>query len=157
MAVRLSPEMIELVESGVSTIVGSRDANLRPECTRGLGATVAPDGESVSVILYEPLAGRMLDNLRDNGLIAVTFSRIFDHRSIQLKGKVRTIRKGTPEDEAISDRYLNAFAEAVSLAGLPRSVVRRVHTKPSIVIELEPTDIFLQTPGKDAGRRMEEA
>ncbi|NUO50162.1 MAG: hypothetical protein HOV80_15015 [Polyangiaceae bacterium] len=156
MAVRLSPDMIEFVESGVSTIVGSRDANLRPECTRGLGSTVAADG-TVSVILYEPLADKMRANLEENGLIAVTFSRIFDHRSIQLKGTVRTIRKGTAEDEAISDRYVHAFAEAVSIAGLPRSVVRRVHTKPAIVVEIEPTDIFLQTPGKDAGRRMEGA
>jgi hypothetical protein len=157
MAVRLSREMIELIESGVSTIVGSRDSNLRPECTRGLGSTVSADGTTVSVILYEPLAKRMRDNLEENGLIAVTFSRIFDHRSIQLKGTVRTIRQGTAEDEAISGRYVIAFAEAVSLAGLPRSVVRRVRTKPAIVVELEPTDLFLQTPGKDAGRRMEGA
>lgn len=156
MAVRLSREMIELIESGVSMVIGSRDDALRPECLRALGATVSPGAETVSVYLQAFLAGRTRANFETNGLVAVTFSRILDHYTVQLKGKVRSVREATAEDEAMSDRYLVAFAEQLALAGLPRSVVRRVRTRPGLTVEIEPQEIFLQTPGAGAGRRLEQ-
>jgi hypothetical protein len=157
MAVRLTRDLVDFVESGVSIIIGSRDARLRPECARGLGAAVSADGTVVTALLHAPLAARMRANLEDNGLVAVTFSRILDHRTIQLKGRVVALREGSPDDDAIAARYLVAFAEQVSFAGLPRSVVRRVRTTPTLAIDFQPTDLFLQTPGPNAGRRMEDA
>ena len=156
-AIRLSREMMELIESGVSMVVGTRDQALRPECMRAMGATVCPGAESLKLYLQAQLAGRTRANLESNGLVAVTFSRIPDHHTVQLKGKVRSIREATAEDEAQSDRYLVAFAEQVALAGLPRSVVRCVRTRPSLTVEVEPHEIFLQTPGAGAGRRLDRA
>ncbi len=155
MGVSFSREMTELIESGVSILVGTRDAALVPDCMRGIGAAVLSSSR-VALYLYEPLAKRAIANIADNGLLAVTFSRIIDHRSIQLKGRVIQVRAATLDDEALSQRYLIAFSEQVALAGMPRSVIRRVHTSPGVVVELEATDAFLQTPGPGAGRRMGE-
>lgn len=157
MPAQLTREMIEFIESGVSMCVGSRDDDLRPEVARALGATVSADGATVSFYLQAPLAVKMRENLAKNGLVAVTFSRILDHRTIQLKGSVRSLRAATAADEADAHRYMTAFGEQLLLTGLPRSVVRRVRVSPGLVVTFAPTDIFVQTPGPGAGRRMEGA
>jgi hypothetical protein len=155
MPVRLSDELIDFLEGGVSITVGSRDAASRPECARGLGVTVGADRQTLTVFLNEALAGRMRADFEDNRQIAVGFSRIVDHRGVQLKGKVRNMRPATQAESAVQERYLAAFAEALSLAGLPRAVVRGLRLQPALAVELEVEDIFNQTPGAGAGRRME--
>jgi hypothetical protein len=127
----LSEELTELVESGVSILVGSCDADGRPEALRGLGARVSADRQRITVLLNGALAKRTRDNLADGGRLAVAFSRIYDHRTIQLKGRAVTLRDGSPEDEAIQQRYLVAFSEQVSVAGMPRSVVRHPRRGPA--------------------------
>lgn len=155
MGVLLTRDLIEHIEGGCSIAVASRDAELRPDCMRGFGATVSPDGAVITLYLYAPLARRMRANLEQNGCIAATFNRIVDHYTVQVKGRVRAIREATPADEETSSRYLVAFAEQVSLVGLPRSVVRRVRSRPAIAVEVEPLEAFLQTPGAGAGRKMD--
>lgn len=151
---RLSDELVELVESGVSMLVGTCDAAGRPEAVRGLGARVSEDRRRVTVMLNAALAARTRDNLLEHGRLAVAFSRIFDHRTIQLKGHVVSIRDGDPGDHALQERYVVAFAEQVSLAGLPRSVVRNVRLEPCLVVELEVDALFEQTPGPRAGEAL---
>lgn len=155
MSVRLSDELVDFLEGGVSILVGSRDAGLRPECARGLGVVIGADRQTMTVFLNEDLAARQRADFEDNRQIAVGFSRIVDHRSVQLKGVVTTIRPATEQENAVQERYAAAFAEALSLAGLPRSVVRNVRLTPALAVEFEISDIFNQTPGAGAGRRME--
>jgi len=155
MAILLGEPLVEFLESGVSIVVGSRDANNRPECARGLGVKVADDRRTLSLYLNAALAERMRADFADNGRIAIGFSRIVDHRAVQLKGRVIGMRPATEADHAVQDRYLAAFAEQVSYAGLPRSVVRSVRLRPALAVELEVDELFHQTPGPGAGRRIE--
>ncbi len=137
-------------------VIGSRDEQLRPEGLRAFGASVRPGAGTVAVYLQAKLADRTRKNLEANGAVAVTFSRVLDHYSVQIKGRALAIRAATAEDEAMSDRYLVAFAEQLAFAGLPRSVIRRIRTRPGLVVEVEPLELFLQTPGAGAGRRVEQ-
>jgi hypothetical protein len=155
MAIVLSEALVEFIESGVSIVVGSRDANNRPECSRGLGAKVGDDRHTLTIYLNFALSERMRADFADNGRIAIGFSRIIDHRSVQLKGRVSALRPATPPDHEIQDRYLAAFAEQVSYAGMPRSVVRNVRLRPAVAVEVEVEELFHQTPGPGAGRRIE--
>lgn len=157
MPVRLSDELVDFLEGGVSILVGSRNADLRPECARGLGLVIGSDRQSITVFINEALAARMCADFEDNAQIAVGFSRIVDHRSLQLKGVVRAVRPATAQENALQERYVAAFAEQLSLAGLPRSVVRNVRLTPALAVELEIHDIFNQTPGAGAGQRLESA
>ncbi len=155
MEVQLSEDLVEFLESGVSMLVGSRDAALRPACTRALGVKVGADRRTVTVFLSASLTARMQSDFADNGRIAACFSRPIDHRTIQLKGRVLAVRPTTDSDRAVQDRYLGAFAEQVAISGLPRSVVRRVKLTPGIAVDFVIDDVFLQTPGPGAGRRLE--
>jgi len=155
MAVRLSEELVEFIESGVSMLVGTRDAALRPRVQRAVGAVVAPDRESLTVYLTRQISEETLANLRDNGLIALTSSRPYDHRSIQIKGRLLAIRDSVEADRAHQERYLAGFVEHVYIVGLPRSVMRQLRIFPSVAVTMTAEDVFVQTPGPGAGRRLE--
>jgi hypothetical protein len=149
----VTKDLVEFMESGASILVGTRDASLKPECLRGVGAHVGSDSV-LHVFLNKAVAARTLANVADNGLAAVTFSRVVDHKTLQVKGRVQRTRDAVPAERAIQERYVAAFAEQVYFAGLSRSITKRIRIWPSAVMELVITDIFEQTPGPNAGRRL---
>ena len=66
----LSPAHIALVDSGISAIVASRDAQLRPSLMRAVGTHISADGQQVSVFLRPSQAGQLLADLAAGGPIA---------------------------------------------------------------------------------------
>lgn len=152
---RLSEELAEFIESGVSMLVATRDAALRPHVLRAVGAVVGRDRTSLTVYLNREVAQRALANLRDNGKIALTTSRPYDHRGVQIKGSMLGVRDGTEHDRAPQERYLAGFVEALYIVGLPRALMRQLRIFPSVAVTFAVEDIFVQTPGPGAGRRLE--
>src|SRR6201999_1918943 len=90
------------------------------------------------VTLYVPEATghKTLANLRDNGRIAVTFSRSLDHRSIQIKGPVTQIRPSVESDRAHHERYRALFIESLAIVGVPRRITERAAYWPSIAVDI---------------------
>lgn len=150
----VSEDLAELFESGVSILVGTRDASLVPEATRGCGAIVHPDRRRLTIFLPTSVAGRAVANLEDNGKIAVGFSRVLDHRTIQVKGKLEGTRPATDAEREVIARYHVAYAEMIYMVGIPRARTRTMNVWPSVAITFEVTDIFHQTPGPGAGERL---
>jgi hypothetical protein len=124
---------------------------------RAVGVSVGSDRQSMTIFLSEAMAARTLENLRDNGQVAVSFSRPIDHRSLQVKGRVTAIRNSSEAERALQERYLIAYVEQLYLVGLPRSLARRVRSWPSVAVSLQIDDVFVQTPGPSAGRRVDPA
>jgi hypothetical protein len=151
----LSPDLVELFESGVSILVATRDAELRPACARGAGARVRAADGVVTVYLPQAAAARTLANLRDNAQIAVTFSRPLTHYSIQLKGTCFEPRVSAEEDRAVQQAYRAAYGEQLHAVGLARAVAARLAWWPSFALDIAVRDLFVQTPGPGAGRRLE--
>lgn len=150
----LSAELAEFVESGVSLLCATRDDRLRPDCCRAVGAIVARDRASVTVLLNPLTAKRTLANLAGGGPLAMTASRPIDYRTIQIKGHASGSRPATDAEQMISQRYLAAYTEALYLVGLQRAVVRRLRVAPAVAIELAVHDVFQQTPGPQAGQKL---
>jgi len=153
----ISRDLATFVESGVSLQVGTRDARLIPECQRGVGAWVEPDGEHVTVYVPCAVGALIADNARTTGRIAVCFSRIADHHSIQLKGAVAEVREARAKERAWIERYLQALAEVLGSIGLPHAITLRLSHWPSYAIRFKVESSFVQTPGPGAGRPLAEA
>lgn len=153
--VQLPKELVELVEGGASIVVATRDEALRPECLRAAGAEVSTDRATLIVYVPSELAARTLANLEHNGAIAVTFSQISNHRTLQVKGKLRTLRRTRRNERVVQERWLAAFAEQLHMTGFSRRIARRFRYWPSVALELEIHELFMQTPGPGAGRRIE--
>ena len=151
----LSPKLVEFFESGVSVLVATRDAQLRPVCARAMGASVRRDGRVVTIFIPNPVASRTVENVRDNGAIAVTFVRPLTHEGVQIKGTCTSIRESDEDARELQERYRAAYAEQLRAVGIPRQVTSRLVCWPSVAIDLEVRDVFVQTPGPGAGRRLE--
>lgn len=150
----LSAELIAFIESGLSVLVGTRDANLMPETVRGVGVVPRADGRSVRIYIPAANGARTLDNLRDNGHVALTMSRPSTHETVQLKGTVTSVTDAGDHDRALVDRYLATFAEVLSYCGMAQNLTRRLCNWPAAVIDMHVTDVFQQTPGPGAGERL---
>lgn len=146
-------EVLDLVESGVSILVGTRDASLRPSTVRGVGARMDRPRRELTVFLPTQTAGQAVANLRDNGEIAVAFSRPIDNLSVQLKGRCRALHLAREDEREVPERYAVAFMETTYTVGMPRSLMKRLRVWPAWAATFELRDLFSQTPGPGAGRR----
>ena len=144
----------ELLASGVTIEVATRDAALAPDLTSGAGVAVR---DPSTILVYLPKCRpteRALRNLEDNGQIAATFTRPSDDRGLQVKGKVRSVREATQDDRCVQEMYRGGLAEQFALVGVPRSVTRRLRFFPSVVVEIDVREVYDQTPGPRAGARI---
>lgn len=145
--------LLDLLETGVSVMVGTRDDALMPECTRAWGIRVEPDRSSVTVFLTETISRKTLANLRENGRIAITCTRPSDHTACQLKGAVRLIRPADQRDEGHRHRWKREFFSELMAVGVPAELCEALITDPALAVEVDVQESFGQTPGPGAGDR----
>jgi hypothetical protein len=144
----------ELLQTGVSVVVGSRDAALMPECTRAWGIVVGKDRASITIYLTEAISQQTLRNLRANGHIAVSCTRPTDHVACQLKGRVRKIRPATKRDMQYSQAWHREFTGELVAIGVPPSLGEAWITEPALAVDIDITDVFHQTPGPGTGEKL---
>lgn len=153
----LHEELSELIASGVDIYVATRDAELVPESMLAMGVRADADRCGITVYLPEARAASTLANLKDNGRIAITLTRPSDHKSVQLKGRVRQIRESGPSDRELQAVHRAALVEQFAMVGVPRGATRRLVWWPSVAVEVELENVFTQTPGPHAGEPIERA
>lgn len=146
--------IVDLLQTGVSVMVGTRDADLMPECTRAWGIQIGEDRRSVTIFLTETVSRHTLDNLRENGRIAISCTRPTDHVACQLKGRVRAIRPAGPRDRKRSGDWHREFVQEIVAIGVPAETGRAWITEPDLAVEIDVTDVFQQTPGPGTGEKI---
>jgi hypothetical protein len=144
-------ELWPFVESGVSMLVATRSDRLLPDCCRSVGARVEADGSELTVYVPVATAERCIVNLRHNGRAAVGFARASDHRSLQIKGRMRTIRDAAEEERERILRYRSSLAEAWGVIGVPPQLTLRMAHWPCHAVTIRVESAFDQTPGPGAG------
>ena len=150
MLTSIPSELVEFLESGISILVGTRDAHLRPEFARGIGARIHPGGSELTVWIAASTAELTLANVRDNARLAVCFAAI-DHRSFQFKGRAIDVRDAHPDERAIVERYRAAIALHWGQVGMPPRLTHRMIVWPAHALTLRVESVFQQTPGPGAG------
>jgi len=140
----LDAELAAFLDSGLSVMASTRDARLRPETVRILALEARPGEDAVSA--------RMLENLRDNGRIAVVASDPLDNRSVQLKGTMVSCQQATDLQRAAADAYRAKMARSLAQVGVPQGILFRAQFWPAHAVRFRVEAIFLQTPGPAAGR-----
>jgi hypothetical protein len=141
-----------LLQTGISVMVGTRDASLIPECTRAWGLHVADDRRTVTFFLSKAIAARTIENLRDNGRIAVTCTRPTDHITCQLKGRLRKMKPVTAGDRDLSRQWHREFMAELKAIGVPSALGEAWIVEPTVAVEMTVTDVFDQTPGPGTGK-----
>ena len=145
-----------LIESGAAVSVGTRSRELVPDALRGWGPRVSPDRRSIEVFVDRPNSQRCVENLQDNGRIALCFVDVVTFQALQLKGRCVEIGDPGPDDWGWIDRHRAAFTEATAQIGFLSEVVRNMWSTQVVKLRFVVEEFFDQTPGPDAGKEIVE-
>lgn len=147
------------MQGRVSIIVGSRDAAFRPHLMRALGCRVSPDHRQVTLLMGAHSSRPVLDDLRDNGQVAVVFTQPSSNRALQLKGSDATIGDSDDADRLLAERYLRGFVDEISQIGFPAPVAHTIlaHQDDLVTVCFTIDAAFEQTPGPQAGQALPRA
>ena len=154
MGVLLDRDRIALVAKGVSAIVASRDAALRPSIMRAVGSHISADGQEVTVYLRRSQSEQLLRDIAQTGEIAVVFSEPSSHQTLQLKARQATQRPATADDLPVLQAYQRSMVQEVGRVGYGPRYVAAMLAAPLadvVAVSFVPTSAFDQTPGPRAG------
>jgi hypothetical protein len=147
--------VVEFIHGGVAVGVATRDDDLRPEFARGWGPEVSADGRSVTLCVSAPEGSRVQANLERNGAVAVGFSPPTIARAVQVKGVVAAMREPEAADLERVKRHVRLFVAEAERIGAPVELSRRMFVGTGLVaVEFSIDEVFDQTPGPTAGRRL---
>lgn len=150
----LTPELLAMVEGGVSTIVSSCDAALRPSIMRAVGCAVSADQCTLTVFVARAQSRQLLQDVAATGRIAVVFSQPMSHRTVQVKARSARTRHAQAQDQPVLRRYLLAMQEEVRQVGFDAAFTQSMlacSLDDVVAISFEPDEAFDQTPGPRAG------
>ncbi len=156
-SVSINAELKAFLESGVSVVIGTRDAGLIPEVTRGWGLLVSKDRKSINLCVPLATGGKTLDNLASNGRLTVCCCLPTNYKTVQLKGQCIERADPSRADLAAVERHREAFGRLNEQVGFPRQRTetfwrRELESSPALIkLRFVPEQIFDQTPGPDAG------
>jgi hypothetical protein len=154
-ALVLDPAVVEFIHGGVAVGVATRDDHLRPEFARGWGPEVSADGRSLKLCVAAPEGSRMRANLELNGAVAVGFSPPTIARAVQVKGVATGVAEPDAADLERVERHVQSFVAEAARIGAPAELSRRMFAGTGLVaIAFSIDEVFDQTPGPTAGRRL---
>ena len=154
MAPVLDPAVVEFIHGGVAVGVSTRDDDLKPAFARAWGPEVSADGGSLRLCVAA--AGtRVRANLERNGAVAVGFSPPTIARAVQVKGVVSELGEPEPADLERVERHVGSFVAEAERIGAPAELAQRMFAGTGLVaVEFQIDEVFDQTPGPTAGRRL---
>jgi hypothetical protein len=154
----LDDDIIAFLECGSSISVASRSQALIPSVSRVKGCRVLRgDKIRLRFLLSIAEAGDLLDDVRTTRVIAATFSDVNSHKTLQLKGRDAIIDTLRDDDIDTISAYEISFGSSLLSIGFPRQFTHAflvAESTDNFAIEFSPSDLFLQTPGPNAGNRL---
>ncbi len=150
----IPPDLLAMMEKGVSAIVSSCSIDLRPSLMRAIGSDIAAGGKTITVYVSRPQSRQLLQDIASTGRISVVFSSPMTTRAVQVKGNSARVRSADDSDATVLQRYLKSMEEEVAQVGFAPAFTRAMlaHKPDEVVaISFEPGQAFDQTPGPKAG------
>jgi hypothetical protein len=152
----LDPKRVRrCLEPGTSVLVGTVDVRGIPSCCRASAITTHDDLKTVAIYLPIATSHQAIRDIATTHRVAVAVTQVIEHVSIQLKGTANTARLAGDDEVAFVEDRFKAFAEVLYKIGMPRPLTRSVVHWPAFVVEMRVEEIFDQTPGPNAGVRLQ--
>ena len=149
--------IVEVIHGPAVMYAGTRDERLRPAQTFVIGAVVHPDQETITFFVPESRSERILSDLKSNGRVALAVG-LLTHEAYQLKGVYVSSRPTDAKDRAVQEIYRSKVLSALLQAGYPEQIAKPFVLgfayQPGVAITFRAEEIFLQTPGPEAGKKI---
>lgn len=144
-----------LEEDATIAVGGTRSKALIPNLHRVSGWRVGLDRQTISCSIPEAFCDGLLRSLNDNRQFALTVEQTGSHETYQFKGEYIDSRSPNEADLAAFEQARERFGKDMNqFFGIDDDASRAYTIKPGVVINFAVKEIFLQTPGPGAGRRL---
>jgi hypothetical protein len=147
-------QITRCLDAGMSILVASVSPQNIPSCCRAIALTA--DEQVSSVTVYVPMAPshETIHNVALTRRLAIAVSHPIDHCTIQLKGTTATARLARDDEKPFVKARLDAFADILDSIGIPATTTKNAAYWPAFAIEMRVEQVFEQTPGPNAGKRV---
>jgi hypothetical protein len=156
MKVVVAADTVEFLKS-LTGFLATRDGANRPTACESILLALDPETGVGEIAANARFARQMTANLRDNGRFALVVSRAWaDHRSAQIKGRCLSV-DGPVRDPRRVRPAIEALAVVLESFNLPARVPRDFRAQeidPWYLVRVQVDEVFEQTPGPGAGRRL---
>jgi hypothetical protein len=150
----LPDDQLRFLHGPIIGFVGTRNRALRPSVSWASAIRADAAADAITFLLPELESEVMLANIADNGLIALTVLEPKSHESYQYKGRFLSKRPGNSDDEALSQIQQAKAGARIDEMHLPGELYGRVMFLPGTAVTFRVEEIFDQTPGPNAGKRL---
>jgi|SRR5687768_2422161 len=135
---------------------GTRNRDLVPHGHKVCGWRVGADQRTMTAFVAEEFTPGLVESLRENRELAVTVEEFPSHETYQFKGRYLSDRPVRHDDVEIVDRIRRRFVRSLRsmYAEVPESILGAFVSNPSLAVEFEVLEVYLQTPGPGAGTRL---
>lgn len=142
----------------VSISLASHDAAGVPSLARAFGCRVAEDRREVVALVPARTAESLLRDLAAGAPVAVVFSRPKTHETLQLKAPEARLEPLGPTDRQRMRASGSALAAELIALGYSAAFSHALvapSREDAVAVAFAPILLFDQTPGPQAGRRLE--
>lgn len=154
-AVRIPDAIIGFLNEANVGVAGTRNADLVPRVRRISGWRVEADRETIACMFPEAFTPQLVESLEQNGWLSVTIEAVPSHETYQFKGEFLSAGPCTAEDLEACDRIRDRFGKVIPMFyPFGEAVARAFYIAPSLTIRFRVREIYTQTPGPGAGRRL---
>ena len=145
-----------LEQDGNVGFAGSRDRDLVPFGHRVSGWRIGADHRTMTVLIPDEFLPRLLESLQDNRELAVTIEAFPSHETYQFKGHYVSHRAVDDGDVEAAERVRRRWVKSLKMlySDAPEEVLKGFVSRPSLAVDVEVLEVFLQTPGPGAGTRL---
>ena len=152
--------LIEFLSRASVAVASTRDQELTPYLHFLSGWSVGDDLATVECLVAESFADGMIERLKRHPDLALVAEVIGPHETYQFKGRYSSHRAAGPSDQPVFEACRQRFVSTVQahLKGRFTDETLLVRFRePALAVRFEVGEIFLQTPGPMAGRRVHPA
>lgn len=155
MAIVIPEHVVKFLERATVGIGGTRDRELVPHVHRLSGWSVGDDRQSLTCLVPQQFSAELLPSLEDNAQFALTVSEVPSHETYQFKGDYVGSRPIDARDLAVCERHRKLFTASIApLFGFSERALHAYAPPPSVAFDIRLREIFVQTPGPEAGEKL---
>lgn len=152
----IDDEVRVFLQGPVSAMLGTADGLHVADVTRIAGVLASDDQASMRVLVAANATVARANAAEPGDAVALLVTDITNYRSLQWKGTVVAWHEPTPGDLTLLDGHVERFLAAAPTVGLDATKARRCFPSDVVALEVAVNALFDQTPGPDAGRRIEQ-
>ena len=146
--------ILKCLVPGVSVVVGSVSDQGVPACCRAAAMRSTDDLQTATIFVPVATSQETMANVASNGRLAVVSTYPIEHLATQIKGTARSTRLARDDEREFVTKYLGGFMQVLNALGYPPRATNAVTYWPAYAIEMQVEQIFEQSPGPNAGKRL---